>query len=59
MQKVKFIQSVTKPAHRAGEPGDVKELHDHDARELVAGGYCEAAEPKIRVKKVKPNDDAT
>lgn len=54
MQKVKFLQSVTKPAHRAGEPGDVRELEDHDARELVDGGYCEAV-PRTRVKKVKKN----
>jgi len=59
MQQVKFIQSVTKPAHRAGEPGDVKELFDHDARELVAAGYCEAAEPEPRAKKVLPNVDST
>tara|TARA_B100000686_G_scaffold80595_1_gene86944 strand:+ start:3212 stop:3388 length:177 start_codon:yes stop_codon:yes gene_type:complete len=50
--KVKFLKTVTKPAHRAGEPGDVKDLLDHDARELVDGGYCETAEPKPRAKKV-------
>ena len=50
--KVKYGKTVPKPAHRAGEPGDVKDLLDHDARELVAGGFCETAEPKPRAKKV-------
>ena len=51
--KVKYLKSVTKPAHRAGEPGDVADLRDFDARELVAGGFCETAEPKAQAKKVK------
>tara|TARA_Y100001938_G_C8012442_1_gene390750 strand:+ start:769 stop:945 length:177 start_codon:yes stop_codon:yes gene_type:complete len=51
--KVKFLKTVTTPNHRAGEPGDIKDLVDHDARELVAGGFCETAEPKPQAKKVK------
>ena len=51
--KVKFLKTVTSPAHRAGEPGEIKDLLDHDARELDAGGFCETAEPKAQAKKVK------
>ncbi len=39
--KVKFIRQVVTPEHRAGEPGEVKELPDFDARELIKYGYCE------------------
>lgn len=56
--QVKYLQAVDKPAHRAGEPGDVRDVSDFDARELVEGGFCELLDRKPKPKKkVKTDDD--
>lgn len=59
MLTVNYIKAVDKPASRAGEPGDIRELQDHDARELVEAGYCELASgsPPEPVPEVLDNDD--
>jgi len=53
---VRYLKAVDKPASRAGQPGDVRELEDHDARELVGSGHVEPADKKPRVKKVRKDD---
>lgn len=60
MLTVTYIKPVDKPASRAGEPGDVRELYDHDARELVEAGFCELASesPPEPVPEVTDNDDS-
>ena len=56
MPTVRYLKAVDKPASRAGQPGDVRELEDHDARELVGSGHVEPAEKKPRAKKVRKDD---
>lgn len=56
MKSVRYIKAVDKPASRAGQPGDIRDLEDHDARELVVTGHVEPADKKPRAKKVKKDD---
>ena len=56
METVRYLKAVDKPASRAGQPGDIRELEDHDARELVGSGHVEPAEKKPRVKRLRKDD---
>ena len=56
MATVRYLKAVDKPASRAGQPGDIRELEDHDARELVGSGHVEPADKKPRVKRLRKDD---
>ena len=56
MATVRYLKAVDKPASRAGQPGDIRELDDHDARELVGSGHVEPADKTPRAKKVRKDD---
>ena len=57
MKKIEWLRDVTSPADQCGETGDVRQVDDRIARNLVAGGYAREIKNKTRKKGTKANVD--
>lgn len=43
---IKYLRDVNRPREQVGKKGDVRELPDHAANTMIAGGYAEETNEK-------------
>lgn len=47
LTKIQFLRRVTSPRSMVGRPGETKTLPEHEADQLVSGGYAQIIEAGI------------
>ena len=51
LTKVQYLRRVTSPRSMVGRPGETKTLPEHEADQLVSGGYAQIIEAGIPLPK--------